>query len=175
MEALRDDSCGSGESFNEKTSFTLLIQQHQSKLYNFIYRYTRNRQDAEDLTQDTFVKAYKNFHRYDSKYPFASWLYTIGRRTVYNHYRRTRRTEPMEFDIADESERPDGAAEKQDNRNSVWASAKKLKKEFREVLVLKYIEDLSILEIAKVLGKTQSNIKILLFRARNQLKKIHKS
>lgn len=175
MEALRDDSCDSDDSVNEKTSFTLLIQQHQTKLYNFIYRYTRNRQDAEDSTQDTFVKAFKNFHRYDSKYPFASWLYTIGRRTVYNHYRSVRRTEPMEFDIADESERPDGALERQDSRNSVWESAKKLKNEFREVLVLKYIEDLSILEIANVLGKTQSNIKILLFRARNQLKKIHKN
>ncbi len=81
----------------------------------------------------------------------------------------------MEFDIADESERPDGALERQDSRNSVWESAKKLKKEFREVLVLKYIEDLSILEIANVLGKTQSNIKILLFRARNQLEKVHKN
>ena len=175
MEALRDDSRGSDESANEKTSFSLLVQQHHEKLYNFIYRYTRNRQDAEDLTQDTFVKAFKNFHRYDSKYAFASWLFTIGRRTVFNHYRRARRMEPMEFDIADESERPDGAAEKQDNRNSVWEAAKKLKKEYREVLVLKYIEDFSILEIANVLGKTQSNIKILLFRARNQLRKIHKS
>lgn len=90
MQALRDDSCDSDDSVNEKTSFTLLIQQHQTKLYNFIYRYTRNRQDAEDLTQDTFVKAFKNFHLYDSKYPFASWLYSIGRRTVYNHYRSAR-------------------------------------------------------------------------------------
>ena len=90
MQALRDDSCDSDDSVNEKTSFTLLIQQHQTKLYNFIYRYTRNRQDAEDLTQDTFVKAFKNFHLYDSKYPFASWLYSIDRRTVYNHYRSAR-------------------------------------------------------------------------------------
>ncbi len=175
MEALRDDSHGMGDSAPEKTSFTLLVQQHHAKLYNFIYRYTRNRQDAEDLTQDTFVKAFKNFDRYDSKYAFASWLFTIGRRTVYNHFRGAWRTEPMEFDIADESERPDGAAEKEDNRHSVWESAKSLKKEYREVLVLKYIEDFSILEIANVLGKTQSNVKILLFRARNQLKKIHKS
>lgn len=172
--ALSDESFSRDQSKSGKTSFALLIQQHHAKLYNFIYRYTRNRQDAEDLTQDTFVKAFKNFHRYDSKYAFASWLYTIGRRTVYNHYRRARRTEPMEFDIADEAERPDGAAERTDSRNSVWESAKNLKKEFQEVLTLKYIEDLSIIEIAQVLGKSQSNIKILLFRARNQLKKIHR-
>ncbi len=72
------------------------------------------------MTQDTLVKAFKNFHRYDGKYPFASWLYTIGCRTVYNHYGSARRTEPMEFDITDESERPDGALERQDSLNSVW-------------------------------------------------------
>ncbi len=174
IEALRGDSFDRDAEEDGKTSFTLLIQQHQAKLYSFIYRYTRNRQDAEDLTQDTFVKAFKNFHRYDSKYAFASWLYTIGRRTVHNHYRSAKRTEPMEFDIADESVRPDGAAENSDTKNSVWETVKRLKKEHQEVLILKYIEDLSIIEIGQVLGKSQSNIKILLFRARNQLKKIHK-
>ncbi len=174
LEAFGDDASSREEAADSKTPFALLVQQHHAKLYNFIYRYTRNRQDAEDLTQDTFVRAFKNFHRYDSKYAFASWLFTIGRRTVYNHYRSARQTEPMEFDIADTSIRPDGAAEQSDTRNSVWESAKSLKKDYREVLALKYIEDLSIVEIAQVMNKSQSNIKILLFRARNQLKKLHK-
>ncbi len=174
LEALGEGSSRPEDAMDSKTSFALLVQQHHGKLYNFIYRYTRNRQDAEDLTQDTFVRAFENFHRYDSKYAFASWLFTIGRRTVYNHYRSARHTEPIEFDIVDSSARPDGEAEEADTRNSVWESAKSLKKDYREVLALKYIEDLSIQEIAQVMNKSQSNVKILLFRARNQLKKIHK-
>ncbi len=159
---------------DSKTSFALLVQQHQAKLCNFIYRYTRNRQDAEDLTQDTFVKAFKNFHRYDSKYAFTSWLYTIARRTVFNHYRRAKKIEPMEFDVVDDGQTPDARAEQTDQQESIWQSAKSLKKPYQEALILKYVEDLSISEIAQVMNKTQTNVKIMLFRARNQLKKIHK-
>jgi RNA polymerase sigma-70 factor, ECF subfamily len=155
-------------------SFAPLVHQHQSKLCNFIYRYTRNRQDAEDLTQDTFVKAFKNFHRYDSRYAFSTWLYTIARRTVYNHYRSARPAEPIDYDIVSDEPSPDANAEISDRKESIWESAQRLKEEYQEVLALKYVEDLSVKEISKILNKTQTNVKILLFRARNQLKKIHK-
>ncbi len=158
---------------SEGTSFALLVEQHQDKLYNFIYRYTKNRQDTEDLTQDTFVKAFRNFHRYDSKYPFGPWLFTIGRRTVYNHYRGLKYTEELSFDVVETAATPDLEAESEDRRDALWEVAKKLKKKYQEVLVLKYIEDLSIEEIGKVLGKSNTNVKIRLFRARNQLKKLH--
>ncbi|MEM9158791.1 MAG: RNA polymerase sigma factor [Verrucomicrobiota bacterium] len=158
---------------SDGTSFALLVEQHQAKLYNFIYRYTQNRQDAEDLTQDTFVKAFRNFHRYDSQYPFGAWLFTIGRRTVYNHYRGLKPTEELSFDVVESAATPDEEVEHEDRKHELWEVAKKLKKEYQEVLALKYIEDLSIEEISRVLGKSKTNVKIRLFRARNQLKKLH--
>ena len=158
---------------SEVTSFALLVEQHQGKLYNFIYRYTRNRQDAEDLTQDTFVKAFRYFDRYDSRYPFGAWLFTIGRRTVCNHFRGFRPTEELSFDVVENAATPDDEAENEDRKQSMWDLAKKLKAEYQEVLVLKYIEDLSIEDIARVIGKSKTNVKIRLFRARNQLKKLH--
>ena len=180
MEAPKTGSASPNEERSvpfesDGTSFALLVEQHQDKLYNFIYRYTQNRQDAEDLTQDTFVKAFRNFHRYDSKYPFGAWLFTIGRRTVYNHYRgqKNRQTEELSFDVVETAATPDQEAECDDQKHALWEVAKKLKKEYQEVLVLKYIEDLSVEEISKVLGKTKTNVKIRLFRARNQLKKLH--
>tara|TARA_B110000037_G_scaffold159083_1_gene179485 strand:+ start:649 stop:1236 length:588 start_codon:yes stop_codon:yes gene_type:complete len=157
----------------ELPSFELLVQQHQAKIYNFIYRYTRNREDAEDLVQDTFVKAFRFLHRYDSKYPFASWLFTIARRTVYNHYRSSKTTESIEFDIVDQASTPDKMAEQADTKDSIWTLAKQLKADQQEVLVLKYSDDLSVKEIALIMNKSATNIKILLFRARNQLKKLH--
>ncbi len=72
------------------------------------------------MTQDTFVKAFKNFHRYDSKYAFSTWLYTIARRTVYNHYRGARYTEPVDFDIVDDSASPDANAELSDRPVPRW-------------------------------------------------------
>ena len=174
MEALSGEVAGSLNTPNKTVSFESLVQEHHGKLFNFIYRYTKNRQDAEDLAQDTFIKAFRNFHRYDSKYPFGSWLFTIGRRTVFNHFRRAKKMEPMEFDLADGDVGPDGAAEESDTRASIWEAAKSLKKDYREALVLKYVDGLSIEEIARVLNKTKSNVKIIFFRARKQLKKIHK-
>lgn len=156
----------------EQPSFELLIHQHQAKLFNFIYRYTRSREDAEDLLQDTFIKAFRNFDRYDSQYTFSAWLYTIARRTVCNHYRRRRPTESLEFEIVDPYATPDTDAEAADAKQSIWALAKKLKPEYQEVLILKYTDDLSIIEIAQVMGKSLVNIKTLLFRARHQLRKL---
>ncbi len=169
LEALENEKNEPPSEANQ-ASFALLVEQHHAKLYSFIYRYTKNRQDAEDLTQDTFVKAFKNFHRYDSKYAFSSWLFTIGRRTVYNHYRAKKSTDALAFEIVDPSQTPDKRAEGDDRKRQLWKAAKSLKKDYYEVLILKYIEDLSIKEIAQVLNKTETNVKILLFRARNKLK-----
>jgi len=168
------EASGSGDSMGN-AKFALLVKEHHERLFKFIYRFTQNRQDAEDLTQDTFVKAFRNLHRYDEKYAFAAWLFTIGRRTVYNHYRSKKRMEVLEeTQFVDDSETPDDQADAADQKASIWESAKRLKAPYREVLVLKYMEDLSVKEIAKVLKKSETNVKILLFRARNQLKKIHK-
>lgn len=156
----------------DRAGFAALVEEHQDKLRNFLYRYTRNREDAEDLTQDTFVKAYRNIHRYDSKYSFSTWLYTIARRTAYNHFRDSKPTESLEYDIAESGETPDEEVAVEDERSWVWKAAAKLKADYREALTLKYIDDLSIEEISKVMGKSQTNIKIILFRARNQLKKL---
>ena len=159
-----------------EANFAILVNEHHERLFRFIYRFTQNREDAEDLTQDTFVKAFKNFHRYDERYAFAAWLFTIGRRTVYNHYRSKKRMEVLEeAEFVDTSDTPDHQAEDADRKESIWESAKRLKPPYREVLVLKYREDLSVREIAQVLKKSETNVKILLFRARNQLKKIHKA
>ena len=158
----------------DRATFAALVEEHQGRLRGFLYRYTRNKQDAEDLTQDTFVKAYRNFHRYDSRYSFATWLYTIARRTAYNHFRDRKPTEPMEYELAANDDTPDEEVSQHDESAWVWEATKRLKPAFREALTLKYIEDLSVEEIARIMGKTQTNIKIILFRARNQLKSLQK-
>lgn len=159
----------------DRAAFAALVEEHQDRLRGFLYRYTRNRQDAEDLTQDTFVKAFRAYHRYDPRYSFATWLYTIARRTAYNHFRDAKPAEALAFDVAETAPAPDERAAQVDERSWVWEAAKRLKPEFREALVLKYVEDLSIEEIARVLRKSQTNVKIILFRARNSLKAMQRA
>lgn len=153
-------------------SFEFLIQAHQPKLYNFIYRYTRNRQDAEDLMQDTFVKAFRHFDRYDRRYAFSTWLYTIARRTLYNHHRGKRPMETIEFELVDEATSPAIRTELSDSHQTIWALVKTLRPDYQEVLILKYAEDLSVKEISQVMNRSVVLIKTLLFRARQQLLKI---
>lgn len=150
--------------------FTELVAQYQDRLCNFLHRYTGNRHDAEDLTQDTFVKAFRHLHRYDHRYSFAAWLFTIARRTAYNHHRDRRPTEELVFDVPSQGMAPDAIAERAEKVDSVWDDVRQLKSPYQEVLLLKYVDELSIAEIARILGRTQTGIKILLFRARGQLR-----
>lgn len=166
------ETAGPLELSSDPAEFARLVAEHQDKLCNFLLRYTRNRQDAEDLTQDTFIKAFKNLHRYESRYSFSAWLYTIARRTAYNHYRDRRPTEVLDFDVACSTETPTDAADRSEQSDSVWQHVRQLKSPYQEVVVLKYLEEMSIQEIARVLGRTQTGVKILLFRARNQLRKL---
>ncbi len=153
-------------------SFAALVDEHHAKLCNFLLRYTHNRHDAEDLCQDTFVKAYKNLHRYDPRYPFATWLYIIARRTAINHHRDTRPTEALTFELEATDHSPDAQLETHDQHAALWSTVATLKPAYREAITLKYRENLSIEEIARVMAKTQVTVKILLFRARHQLKKL---
>lgn len=153
-------------------AFARLVVEHQDRLCNFLHRYTRNRQDAEDLAQDTFVKAYRNLHRYEHRTSFSAWLYTIARRTVYNHHRDTRRTEELDFDVACTEDTPAASAEQAEQTDTVWHYVRQLKSPYQEVVVLKYLEEMSIQDIARVLNRTQAGVKILLFRARHQLRKL---
>lgn len=150
--------------------FAALVEEHQHKLCNFIHRYTRNRQDAEDLTQDTFIKAFRHFNRYDPRHTFSAWLYTIARRTVYNHHRDRKPTDELSFDVASTGPTPGDAADRSDRATALWDEVRRLKSPYQEVLILKYVDGLSIEEIARVLDRSQTGVKILLFRARGLLR-----
>ena len=150
--------------------FAALVEEHQHKLCNFIHRYTRNRQDAEDLTQDTFVKAFRHFHRYDPRHTFSAWLYTIARRTVYNHHRDRRPTAELNFEVTSPGPTPGDAVDRTDRAAALWDEVRRLKSPYQEVLILKYVDGLSIAEIAHVLERSQTGVKILLFRARGLLR-----
>ncbi len=152
--------------------FAALVKEHQHRLCNFLQRYTRNRQDAEDLTQDTFHKALRNFHRYDGRASFAAWLYTIARNTAYNHHRDRKATQALDFEVPSSTASPDTTAEDADERNSLWAQVEQLPSPYDEVLILRYRESLSVQDVARVMKRTETGVKVLLFRARAQLRKL---
>jgi len=153
-------------------AFEVLVRTHSRRVFNFLNQMTRHRQDAEDLTQRTFIKAYHNLARFDPQRPLINWLLTIARRTALNHFRDTKRWE----EIPEASEAPGYSpakqAEVQDRSESVWARAREVlsPREF-DVLWLRFAEELSTEETAQAMGLTVPNVKVIVFRARQQLLK----
>lgn len=163
---IRDTLAGNAHAFEQ------LIRSHQRRVYNFIYQMTRQHQDAEDLTQQTFIKAYHNLARFEPHRPLINWLLTIARNTALNHFRAARKWEEIPYDAAGGEPSPAHAAETTDRAETLWAAARALlsRREF-EIMWLRFGEELSTEETARVVGLTQTHVKVLVFRARRALQK----
>jgi RNA polymerase sigma-70 factor (ECF subfamily) len=123
---------------------------------------TRHRQDAEDLTQDTFLRAWDKFHRFDPEMPLLPWLFTIARRLSIAALRRSRKL-PEDFSFPTSSECDDRVI-------WLWDVAKReLSHESFSALWLHYNEELPLKEVAGILGKREGAVKVMLHRARISL------
>jgi len=162
------DASGCADDFEQ------IVRLHSSRIFNFVYQMTRQRQDAEDLVQQTFIKAHKNMHRFDGSRPIINWLLTIARHSTLNHFRASKRWEEMPESTASNEPSPATSAEHREEKENLWADARRLlpQREF-EILWLRFGEDLSVEETARVAGLTQTHIKIIVFRAKQRLMKAH--
>ena len=152
-------------------SFEALVIRHENQIFNFLNQFTRNPHDAEDLTQVTFLKAYRGLDRYLSCYSFASWLFTIARRTAANHFRSLRNFEELTDEHEADLKTPASTLEDKDERNGLWDLARTLKPKQFEVLWLRYGQAFSTLETARIMKTNQIHVKVLLHRARAGLSK----
>ena len=145
---------------------------YQRPLYQFLLIRTRDAQRAEEVAQDAFVRCWHNLERFDSRYRFSTFLYTIAQRLAVSRYREAERNRSVEFpaDLPDPRREPVvelGASEEADR---LWAEvAELLGPETRSALWLRYAEDLPAPVIAGVLGKSPTAVRVMLFRARRVL------
>ncbi|MBA7660494.1 hypothetical protein ES703_68496 [subsurface metagenome] len=151
-----------------QASFAELAERYGTRLFHFLHHKTGNAQDAEDLVQDTFVRAYQNIHRYSGSWKFSTWLFTIAKRLASSHYRSLRRWQSV-AEVESGSPEPGEIVTQEEARQSLWAMARGLSRNQYQALWLRYTEDMSIKEIAQVLRKSQVNVKVLLYRARLNL------
>jgi RNA polymerase sigma-70 factor (ECF subfamily) len=165
-----------------RLAFDRLIDRFQGDIYRMIYYRIRDRMDAEDLTQDVFIRAYRRISRLRETDRFRSWLFTIAVNRV-NDYLRNKRVRSI-FKSADEGpdfypeagsppEQPEALEQvlKEDFWRQVGRIAKKLSKMEREAFMLRFLDGLSISEIARVLNKSESTVKTHLYRALTKFKK----
>ncbi len=153
---------------------------HLDTVYRVALRLARDESQAEDLTQDTMLKAYRSWHQFKSGTNARAWLITILRHTFINQYRKTQRAGPTVdvdqietytvFHQVQEID-PEGSFFKQIVDDEVLKAVDRLPDEFRETLVLSDIEQMSYAEIAEITGAPVGTVKSRLFRARQALQK----
>jgi RNA polymerase sigma-70 factor (ECF subfamily) len=154
-------------------AFGQLYDNYFGKIYSYIYRKTGDRQVAEDLTADTFMKALANIKGY--KYtgqPFVAWLYRIAANLVADHYRSRRVTAPLDegMQVAATEGDPEEAALAADDQLAMARAIQTLSPDQQDVILLRFSSGLKLKEIAEVVGKTEGAVKALMFRALGGLK-----
>jgi RNA polymerase sigma-70 factor (ECF subfamily) len=148
--------------------FGQLYERYVDKIYSYIYYRTGNQHDAEDLTARTFYRALRHLHRYvDRGLPFSAWLYRIAHNLVANWHRDRSRRQVISLDeIALVSQRPDpeGRLEIQDDQRLLLRLIRRESVDRQQLLILKFVEQMSNREIAQIMGRSEGAIKSLYHR-----------
>lgn len=165
----------------EERAFQELVERYQTRLLNFIYRTIGDREKAEDLVQEVFIRVYRHIHRFDRSKKFSTWVYTIASNLAKNELRNRSRNplvlfqtmktswededRPLQFE--DTTARPDDLYRKRHLRELVEQTVAKLPEHHREVFVLRELEGKSYEEIAEITDCNLGTVKSRLNRARN--------
>ena len=154
---------------DDKEAFGELYERYLTKIYNYVYYRTGNRQDAEDLTAKVFERAMTHISTYvDRGLPFQAWLYRIAHNLVANWHRDQGRRKIIALDdfVAHslQSEAPDRRTEEQEEQKQLMEAVRRLPEERQQLLLLKFIEQLSNVEIGEIMDRTEGAVKSLYHR-----------
>lgn len=161
---------GKTEAFEE------LYNAFVDKIYRYIY-YRTNKEDALDLCETVFLKVWENLGSYKTgKNYFSAWIYRIAHNIVVDHYRLNKETVELSYDLPDEDKEMDPMklAENTLNNDLLMEAIAQLKEKYQQIIILKYVNDLNNREIARIMNRTEGNLRILKFRALKALKQILK-
>ncbi|MDR3680918.1 MAG: RNA polymerase sigma factor [Flavipsychrobacter sp.] len=162
----------------QHTAYAVLITRYQQYVYTLAMRHVNNRELAEELSQDVFLKAYRFLADYKGTGKFSTWLYTIVHTTCLSHLRKNNDTailltEDQILSLPNQqSADPIDRMEQQTQKQLVEIAIKQLPKIDAQIITLFYLAEQSVEEIGIILGLTASNVKVRLYRARQKLKEI---
>ncbi|MBA3644762.1 MAG: sigma-70 family RNA polymerase sigma factor [Gemmatimonadaceae bacterium] len=186
LHAMDDSAVVSAFLGGDERAFTELVERYQTRLLNFIYRTIGDREKAEDLVQEVFIRVYRHLHRFDRSKKFSTWAYTIASNLAKNELRNRSRNplvlfqtvqksyqdddRPVEFE--DPTSRPDDMYHQRHLQQIVEETVSKLPEHHRRVFVLRELEGKSYEEIAEITDCNLGTVKSRLNRARNSFAEI---
>lgn len=166
---------------HDQSAFKVLLDFFWNDVYGFQLKRTENENDAEDITIQTFSRAFDKIDSYNDTYEFKTWLITISKNIHIDFLRkrktsfqnRSRRNNPDDFyDIIDESPSPEDKLITEQNLAKLLRDIKKLKPHYQEVINLRYFQELSYKEISEELNEPINNVKVKLLRAKKLLAEV---
>ena len=162
-------------------AFEELVLEYEKNVYNIALRMTGNSEDASDMTQEAFIKAYNSLQSFRGDSKFSVWIYRIATNVCLDFLRSKNRRptvslsvednegEEVQLDVADESQSPELLLDRQMTRESVRRGLETLSPEYRQILLLREIQGLSYDEISQALGLEVGTVNSRIFRARKKL------
>jgi RNA polymerase sigma-70 factor (ECF subfamily) len=166
-----------------------IVQRYHRRIYNICYRFTGSGTDADDLTQEVFIKMYRTLNRYDvERGAFMTWVTTVTRNLLVDHFRKTRQERvtdsldtpqseqddamPLGDRIPDKGPSPDTRVQSREAREAVHLALQKLSPELRETVILRDLQDMDYREIATVLRVPEGTVKSRINRGRAELARL---
>ena len=166
-----------------------IVQRYHRRIYNVCYRFAGDADNAQDLTQEVFIKMYRTLNTYDSgKGAFMTWVTTITRNLLVDHFRKTKGdrltdsidqpasdhedAQPLSAQLADPALPPDASVQSREAREMVHLALQKLSPELREAVILRDLQDMDYREIATVLRVPEGTVKSRINRGRAELARL---
>ena len=155
-----------------RRAFERLLARYERPIFNAAYRILHHREDATDVTQTVFLRAYEHFDRFDPGQRFFSWIYRIAVNEALDFSNARRRCEPVAEEIASDRPGPDRAAQDDQMDAGMQAALMAIPVDYRTLVVLKHVQDCSYEEIAAILEVPVKTVKSRLFTARQALRQV---
>lgn len=168
---------------DDEKSLEILIQNYLKLIYSFTYRYVGNSQDAEDVTQEVFVKVWRHIKRFDQSKSFKTWIFSIAKNTAIDFLKKKKAIPFSDFDtedggniiadtFADTAKLPQEIFERKETAQMLESAIAELSPKYRTILYLRYNSDFNFREIAETLGEPINTIKSRYRRALITLKNL---
>jgi RNA polymerase sigma-70 factor (ECF subfamily) len=158
----------------DKSSYAILLERHKNMVFTIANRMLKNREEAEEVAQDTFLKAYRSLKKFKKQSKFSTWLYKIVYNQCISELRKKKQVvysvddEQYNFDIEDTYNKVD-QLEESDKKDYIEKAVKQLSEEDKMIVTLYYQQELPTEEVAEIMNLSVSNVKVKLYRARKKL------
>lgn len=156
----------------EVSAFAQLVEMYENEVLTYCYYFIKDKEEAKDLAQETFLKAYVNIKSLRNDEDFKYWLFRIARNNCLKKMNKMKIEKKVILNMEDKITSVSDEVIEDDKKKKIFNSLNKLDNKSREIIVLRDIQNLSYVEISKVLKISVNLVKVRLFRARKALKKI---